>query len=155
MQWECRLKGNNCIKRILWSLAQLYTLVYVLRAAFLLLWPVTTTTYCAPVYRRFAVFLCVPPRNRRFAVFLCVPPQNRRFAGFNEWLMNADDEAKQWLSWTFIPISCFDMYALLQVMHFECVWMLYVLYTLLLSHTNPQVNKYITIAIQSSLHQPW
>ncbi len=37
-------------------------------------------------------------------------------------------------------------------MHFESVWMLHVLYTLLLSHTNPQVTKYITIAIQSSLH---
>ena len=47
----------------------------------LLLWPVTTTTYCAPVYRR-------------FAVFLCVPPQNRRCAGFNEWLMNANAEAE-------------------------------------------------------------
>ena len=34
MQWECRLKGNNCINRILWSLAQLYTLVYMLRTAF-------------------------------------------------------------------------------------------------------------------------
>ena len=32
--FECKLKGNNCIKRILWSLAQLYTLVYVLRTAF-------------------------------------------------------------------------------------------------------------------------
>ena len=62
----------------------------------LLLWPVTTTTYCVPVHRR-------------FAVFLCVPPQNRCFAGFSEWLMNADAEAKQWLSWTFIPIS-FLMY---------------------------------------------
>ncbi len=47
----------------------------------LLLWPVTTTTYCVPVYRR-------------FAVFLCVPPQNRRCAGFNEWLMNEDAEAE-------------------------------------------------------------
>jgi len=47
----------------------------------LLLWPVTTTTYCVPVHRR-------------FAVFLCVPPQNRCFAGFSEWLMNADAEAK-------------------------------------------------------------
>ena len=47
----------------------------------LLLWPVTTTTYCVPLYRR-------------FAVFLCVPPQNRRSAGFNEWLMNEDAEAE-------------------------------------------------------------
>ena len=47
----------------------------------LLLWPVTTTTSCVPVYRRFAVFLCVPPHNRRFA-------------GFSEWLMNADAEGK-------------------------------------------------------------
>ena len=31
---ECKPKGNNCIKRILWSLAQLYTLMYALRTAF-------------------------------------------------------------------------------------------------------------------------
>ena len=31
---ECKPKGNNCIKRILWSLAQLYTLIYALRTAF-------------------------------------------------------------------------------------------------------------------------
>ena len=43
--------------------------------------PVTTTTHCMPVYRR-------------FAVFLCVPPQNRRFAGFSEWLINADSGGK-------------------------------------------------------------
>ena len=36
-------------------------------------------------------------------------------------------------------------------MHFESVWMLHVLYTLLLSHTNPQVNKYITIAMHAIL----
>ena len=30
-------------------------------------------------------------------------------------------------------------------MHFESVWMLHVLYVLLLSHTNTQVNKDITI----------
>ena len=60
--FECRPKGNNCIKRILWSLAQLYTLTYVLPAAFSVT-PVTTTTYYVPVYRRFAVFLCVPPHK--------------------------------------------------------------------------------------------
>ena len=31
---ECKPKGNNCITRILWSLAQLYTLMYVLQTAF-------------------------------------------------------------------------------------------------------------------------
>ena len=31
---ECKPKGNNCIQRILCSLAQLYTLIYVLRTAF-------------------------------------------------------------------------------------------------------------------------
>ena len=56
---ECKFKGNNCIKRILCSFAQLYTFVCALwTALFLSLWPVTTALHCVPVYRRFAVPLC-------------------------------------------------------------------------------------------------
>ena len=78
---ECKPKGNNCIKA---HLVIPCTVIYPHVCAsdsILLLWPVTTTTYCVPVYRR-------------FTVFLCVPPQNRRCAGFNEWLMNEDTEAE-------------------------------------------------------------
>ena len=46
---ECKPKGNNCIKRILWSLAQLYTLVYVLRTAF---------CYCDQWLRPRTVYQC-------------------------------------------------------------------------------------------------
>ena len=64
--------------------------------------PVTMTTHCVSVYRRFNVFLC------DYNHVLCVSIQvlrcacssvyhhilNRHFTVFSEWMMNADAEAK-------------------------------------------------------------
>ena len=72
----------------------------------LLLWLVTTTTYCVALYRRFAVFLCVPPHNRRFCRIQWVVDECGRWSKIVAFMFWCECIIVGYAFWICVDVAC-------------------------------------------------